>query len=675
MTTIQKSIAKASKQDILYKKLAEFNWRPNGELFAYILFPTISQAEEARNQMRGIRLPNYSSERLRIDYVDPKKFRHSRGHSRSRSPNISNVSPPINMYSRRETMHQSKNMNRYDENRNSNGHSSSRHRDEKSPLKLINDEKYLRYERSSRSRSPRKLKLEENSNKFYKDLRGAVPDRYLNKRSYGAIRSESNSPVFNKTNDLLNQNDSKNRNATCLSPTHDKVLNTVENVSEIFKSNFESKKHEQSNKSNIEDQSSKESNTRLFKKSKTFDTKALLSGAKLENIIITKTDHTRQVNKLCDLINSNQNDNRKEKKIDIKPLSPHENSYKNIESEEVLKINSQTTEIDKPSIKENDTNDQSIKNQVKKEEELKENQIKDKISEEKPSAIESEIQEEKTNKNDEIQEVSKIKNIDHQSEKNESEMNKEELKNETTDKIDETINKKSSNLKTSIDSLKLINVAHINKNILNNNLKSIEQVRNLIEDTWSGVFTLKKHIFPTKFFLIAGCKEFAKQILPQQDSNKSSSYNCLRISQRLRLDDSKLDELEKKIYEMNHQTTTTTTTKLDSTSSFSLLISVPSDQLNEFITENQYHQRSLHNLITYLDQKNAAGVIPLPDDDKPNSMMHAFTPNCVLSNKLLKQLFPHIKKVINTNNFVNNDFIVIILFKQNSTTNGSNNSN
>jgi len=42
---------------------------------ALLLFNTISQAEEARIQMRGRSLPQATSEKLRIDYADPKKFR------------------------------------------------------------------------------------------------------------------------------------------------------------------------------------------------------------------------------------------------------------------------------------------------------------------------------------------------------------------------------------------------------------------------------------------------------------------------------------------------------------------------------------------------------------------------------------------------------------------------
>ena len=86
-------------------------------------------------------------------------------------------------------------------------------------------------------------------------------------------------------------------------------------------------------------------------------------------------------------------------------------------------------------------------------------------------------------------------------------------------------------------------------------------------------------------------------------------------------------------------------------------------------TNSVYQQRSLYNLISYLDQKCAAGVIPLPDDDKPQAMMHAFTPNCQISHKLIKQLFPYLERKSSEESscLSNNDFLIIILFKHSST--------
>ncbi len=96
-----------------------------------------------------------------------------------------------------------------------------------------------------------------------------------------------------------------------------------------------------------------------------------------------------------------------------------------------------------------------------------------------------------------------------------------------------------------IGTVKLIKDSLINKKIQNSRLKSIDQLTNVLGETWTGVFTLKKHFFPTKFYLLAGSKSFAEQMLPLQTANGN---NCLRISQRLRLDSNKLEELERFVF-------------------------------------------------------------------------------------------------------------------------------
>jgi hypothetical protein len=71
-------------------------------------------------------------------------------------------------------------------------------------------------------------------------------------------------------------------------------------------------------------------------------------------------------------------------------------------------------------------------------------------------------------------------------------------------------------------------------------------------------------------------------------------------------------------------------------------------------------------LISYLDQKSAASVISLPNEEKPVTLMHVFTPNCQISSKLVKQLAPNLKRSIadtDTSPLVDSDFIIILLFK------------
>jgi hypothetical protein len=77
--------------------------------------------------------------------------------------------------------------------------------------------------------------------------------------------------------------------------------------------------------------------------------------------------------------------------------------------------------------------------------------------------------------------------------------------------------------------------------------------------------------------------------------------------------------------------------------------------------DSSLQQRSLHNLITYLNQKTAAGCIPLPDDENPTAMVHAFPPQSTFSVKLLKQALPSIKNLISETD--TKDYLIIVLLK------------
>ena len=85
-------------------------------------------------------------------------------------------------------------------------------------------------------------------------------------------------------------------------------------------------------------------------------------------------------------------------------------------------------------------------------------------------------------------------------------------------------------------------------------LKSIDRLRYVLDDYWPAVFTLKKHSFPSKFFLLAGSEWLAETALPLrkettttpvQQLQQARGESLLRISQRLRLDATKIKEIEK----------------------------------------------------------------------------------------------------------------------------------
>lgn len=88
-------------------------------------------------------------------------------------------------------------------------------------------------------------------------------------------------------------------------------------------------------------------------------------------------------------------------------------------------------------------------------------------------------------------------------------------------------------------------------------LKSIDRLRFVLNESWTGVFALKKQQYPSRFYMLAGSQSLAEAALPlrkesiettlaQQPPQKmDAADNFLRISQRLRLDQLKIREIEK----------------------------------------------------------------------------------------------------------------------------------
>lgn len=148
---------------------------------------------------------------------------------------------------------------------------------------------------------------------------------------------------------------------------------------------------------------------------------------------------------------------------------------------------------------------------------------------------------------------------------------------------------------------------------------------------------LKKLTFTTNFYLLAGNPIVSDQILP----NSSENNNNLHISQRLRLDSTKLDDIEKRLYDTN---------LIQSLSSdkvpFSLFLLLPETSSStgvDAVASNANQPKSLQSLIYYLDQKSAAGVIPMPDEVKPVGNVYVFTPTSSFAARILKQTLPNLK--------------------------------
>ncbi|XP_034538306.1 putative RNA-binding protein 15B [Notolabrus celidotus] len=134
---------------------------------------------------------------------------------------------------------------------------------------------------------------------------------------------------------------------------------------------------------------------------------------------------------------------------------------------------------------------------------------------------------------------------------------------------------------------------------------------------WHGFFALKNSSFPTDLYLLEGGVAFfntmMKESLKLQSQNQPSQ---LKIVQRLRMDQTRLDEVLRRI-------------KLGRPDGFAILLALqgPVDRQAP-APEPGLQVRLLRHLVTYLRNKEAAGVVSLPaaKDGGPGAMLYAFPP-------------------------------------------------
>ncbi|XP_031570877.1 RNA-binding protein 15-like [Actinia tenebrosa] len=149
---------------------------------------------------------------------------------------------------------------------------------------------------------------------------------------------------------------------------------------------------------------------------------------------------------------------------------------------------------------------------------------------------------------------------------------------------------------------------------------------------WKGALILKNSAFPVRMHLVGGNPEVADSL-----RNDGSSKNALRITQRLRLDQPKLEEVSRRINSAG-------------ASGYCLLLALPGAQ-NQVVDAKEgedLQQRPLRNLMSYLKQKQAAGVINLPALQSTSGnakddvgVLHAFPP-CQFSHDHLLRIAPHL---------------------------------
>lgn len=154
---------------------------------------------------------------------------------------------------------------------------------------------------------------------------------------------------------------------------------------------------------------------------------------------------------------------------------------------------------------------------------------------------------------------------------------------------------------------------------------------------WRGALILKNSAFPVRMHFIGGNPEVADSLL-RSDGSSASQSSILRITQRLRLDQPKLEEVTRRI-------------NTAGASGHCLLLALPGVQTplpEDPNSEEALQHRPLRNLMTYLKQKQAAAVVNLPvipgnpattKDDV--GVLHAFPP-CQFSHEHLMRIAPHL---------------------------------
>ena len=161
---------------------------------------------------------------------------------------------------------------------------------------------------------------------------------------------------------------------------------------------------------------------------------------------------------------------------------------------------------------------------------------------------------------------------------------------------------------------------------------SVLQADNLTELTaelpcvWSGALVLKNSAFAAKMYLLIGDVSIVDHLMRDLTSTEMP---LLKIMQRLRLDQPKLEEVGRRV---------------ESTPNHAILLAVPGSTQTVEESNTNIQQRPLRNLVSYLKQKEAAGVITLPPvtGNKKSveaGVLHAFPP-CQFSQGYLTKRAP-----------------------------------
>jgi RNA-binding protein 15 len=135
-----------------------------------------------------------------------------------------------------------------------------------------------------------------------------------------------------------------------------------------------------------------------------------------------------------------------------------------------------------------------------------------------------------------------------------------------------------------------------NGDFIENSCRPLADLAKSLPVAWNGALILKSSAFASRMHVVSGDVTLVDTLMRDPTSTESP---VLKITQRLRLDQPKLDDVGRRIQAAGPR-------------GHCILLAMPSSLLNYEDSASSIQQRPLKNLVTYLKQKEAAGVISLP---------------------------------------------------------------
>lgn len=169
--------------------------------------------------------------------------------------------------------------------------------------------------------------------------------------------------------------------------------------------------------------------------------------------------------------------------------------------------------------------------------------------------------------------------------------------------------------------------------------RTLPEVARKSSTVWQGALILKSSLFPAKFHLTDGDNDIVESLMKDEEGK-----HHLRITQRLRLDQPKLEDVQKRI---------------STSSSHAIFLGLPGSTSSVASSDDASVQtRPLRNLVSYLKQKEAAGVISLLNKEtEATGVLYSFPP-CDFSTELLKRTCHNL-----TEEGLKEDHLVIVVVK------------